>query len=174
MLTSFAWSWVASQRHVYLQQNSRKATFNEIAKSGDKFALSLAKNSHLSFPPSHFWTKTQVGEGHACCLPPIGEKLVAWTTRITCQTRKEKKASNLFDTFEGIKSRKFAVEIEQKMPEERGGRLGSVRLFPPIARSRRRRPNAAAQTTWAYRYIIFFPLLYLLLLMIFLLYRFYF
>ena len=60
--------------------------------------------------------KTQVGEGHAFCLLPRGEigKTSYMDDTDNVPGKKREKASNLFDIFEGIKSRKFVVEIEQK------------------------------------------------------------
>ena len=57
------------------------------AKIGDKFALSLAKNSHLSFPPSHFpslpsWRGHQRRKWHHHCRAKIGDKFALSLAKI--------------------------------------------------------------------------------------------
>ena len=55
-------------------------------------------------------------------------KLVASTTRIMCQARSQKNASNLFDAFEAVKSRKFVVEsrTENARRKRRKSEIGAA------------------------------------------------
>ena len=48
------YNWWERERESETEVVRRKWRHHCRAKIGDKFALSLAKNSHLSFPPSHF------------------------------------------------------------------------------------------------------------------------